>query len=167
MTRAEKRRTMKEEQKKEQYAKSGFGKLIEPKWSNKYNITPMDAMSGYAFYDRHYDSNPQYPEHRDAGYTFFGDMMCYIPYYKGEALLEKLQEYEALMLKRFCKGNPQAYEVMIDSLNLLGWVLYGRLGNNTDEVTDWLFKEYERLMYRAWKEYVTEEEMGDIMYNLN
>lgn len=168
MTRAEKRRTMKAEQKKEQYAKSGFNtSCVEPKNTNKYNITPFEAMSGYAFYDHHFNSNPQYKEYRETRYTFFGDMLCYFPYYTGKKLLNELQNYEQGMLNRYCKGNPEALEIMIDSLNLLGWVIYEKVGGARDEIAEWLFNEYERLMYRDWKMYVSEEEMEDIWHNLN
>lgn len=135
---------------------------------SKYGITTMDAMYGYATYEQHYNSNPYFNgEWRDPGYTFYGDMLTYFPYYSGETLLNKLKGYESEMLETYCKGNPQALEVMIDSLNLLGWLLYEKVGGQRDEIAEWLFSEYERLMYRDWKRYVSESEMSQIYSNLN
>ena len=149
------------------FSKKEIGIMSNTK-SNKYNISQSEAMGGYYFYLKHYNSNPNFAgQYREPGYTFFADMLTYFPYYSGETLLNKLKGYENRMLNMYCKGNPQAYEVMIDSLNLLGWVIYEKVGGERDEVAEWLFSEYERLMYRDWKKYVSADEMGDIRYNLD
>ena len=128
----------------------------------------INPMLGYAIYEKHYDSNPCHYV-RDSGivYTFFGDMLVYAAYNSGDKLLKKLQGYEQRMLTQYCKKDPKAYCVMIDSLNLLGWYLYKHNNNKTDAVIDWLFSEYERLFYTDWKNYVSESDMASIRRELN
>ena len=125
----------------------------------------LNFEPSYAYY-RHYNSNPQFTEQRDPKYTFFSDMAAYCMFNDKQTALNKIQGYVGRMLKRFGKDTEGLLE-MIDSLNLLGWVLYQTNGDKKDALTDWLFKEYERLFYEDWKDYLTEEEMSRIWYELN
>ena len=122
---------------------------------------------GYGIYIKHYNSNPKYSEFREPTYTFFGDMYVYAAHSKGSELIKELEGYEKRMLKQYCKKDPNAFCIMIDSLNYLGWVLYAHNGNEPDSVTDWLFNEYKRLFYTDWKDYVTEEQYCDIYWELD
>ena len=52
-------------------------------------------------------------------YTFFADMTQYVNFHSGKDLIKELNSYVKRMLKSYCKGNRNAYCVMIDSLCLL------------------------------------------------
>ena len=132
-------------------------------YSNK-----LHGCNGYAFFERNYRPNPDFENiHPGISYTFLGDMLCYFPWYSGEELLNKLKKYEKDMLKEFCKGNPKAFEIMIYSLNELGWIVYSDVNGEKDIISKWAFDEYNRLMYDVWKKYVSEEEMVSIRINLD
>lgn len=118
------------------------------------------------YYIHHYNSNPYISEHRVPNYTFFADMAILANFYGGEILKQELAKYEKRII-HFCKNNKEALCIMIDSLNLLGWFLYESNGRQRDEAIDWLFAEYERLFYRDWASYVSEEDMRDIWRELN
>lgn len=126
----------------------------------------FDWTGAHYTYTAHYNSNPYITEHREPNYTFFADMAILANFYGGEQLKKKLVAYEKRVI-HLCKKNKEALCIMIDSLNLLGWVLYESNGRQRDEAIDWLFAEYERLFYRDWTNYVSEEEMRDIWHELN
>ena len=134
---------------------------------NLFHITSKELFYAHYIYCKHYNSNPQFKEEREPGYTFFADMLYYVATKNEKSLLNALKAYEERMLNRFCKKDPKAYCVMIDSLNYLGWMLYSKIGGAENEVVSWLFKEYERLFYRDYLNYVSQKQMEDIWYELN
>lgn len=134
---------------------------------NKFHISNQELFYAHYIYCKHYNSNPQYHEERDPGYTFFADMLCYVATENDDCLLNELKAYEERMLQRFCKKDPKAFCVMIDSLNYLGWMLYSKTGGTENNVVSWLFKEYKRLFYRDYLNYVSQDQMKEIRYELN
>ena len=140
---------------------------------HKLNPTPkpsfyggIDWAAAHAMYENHFNSNPYITGQRELLYTFFADMAVTGLYKTKDEYLAYLKSYVARMLNQYCKNNAVAYEVMIDSLNLLGWWFYEKHGR--DEITDFLFGEYERLFCTdAYLNYVSHEQMKVVYSNLN
>lgn len=125
------------------------------------------GSASYAYF-KHYNSNPHFQEKREPLYTFFADMMVYIYLENSnEKALEEIKKYVKRMMRSYGKYRD-AYCIMVDSLNILGWYCYGANGNNACPLSDYLFAEYNHLMWgNVWKNYITEDEFNSIVYELD
>lgn len=128
----------------------------------------LDWASAHYFYIKHYNSGPWQTEYREPNYTFFADMAICANFYGGEQLKAKLKAYKNRVM-HLCKNNKDALCIMIDSLNLLSWVLFEANGNQPDPAIDYLIAEYENLMYNeeCYRKYVSDNDMKDIWRELN
>lgn len=128
-------------------------------YSNRLNFeTGCAVLDGY---------RPNSDFNSGLDYTFLPDMLSYFPWYSGEKLLSNLKGYEDDMLKKFCKKDPKAFEVMLFSLNMLGWLVYGDVDEKKDIIAKWAFDEYNRLALGDWNQYVSEDDICSILYNLD
>lgn len=117
-------------------------------------------------YIKHFRSGYNRSGNEEVYYTFFADMASDFNFHSGDKLLNVLKSYEKRMLNTFCKRDAQAFEIMIDSINQLAW-LADALGDKYANITEWASNEYRRLFYKDWKQYVSEEQMEKIWYNLD
>ena len=132
----------------------------------------FDWASSQRFYLNHISENPAVEKdviEKESLYTFFADMTVYANFSSGDKLLKELKSYVKSMLKTYCKGNRNAYCVMVDSLCLLTGLLYNANGNETDSVIKWCGDTYRDLFYNenTYLKYVTEDEMESIWSELN
>jgi len=132
----------------------------------------FDWASCQMFYENHISENPAVEKDvidKETSYSFFADMAVKCTFSSGEKLLNELKSYVKRMLNKYCKGNRNAYCVMVDSLCLLSNILYNANGNETDSVVDWCGDTYRDLFYNknTYLKYITEYEMMSIWRELN